>query len=248
MMKTSGLNLLISDKPDLERDSVAESFAKGGGAVHRIGRFWDPPVFDPPTVRVYGADSFCLVLQQKLGLALCSPDDELLLHVPSEFLKRQVSRHVLGEISAIAFPAFVKPVVQKQFRGAVYQSSGELSAECRGLSPDTALFVSEPVTLSAEARTFVIDGRVLDTAVYEGKAETVGAGTFVTELTRAMSLPRTAVIDVGFIDGCGWAVIEFNAAWGAGLNGCDPEKVLPAIVAASEPGCDSDLRAENSIA
>jgi hypothetical protein len=28
-------------------------------------------------------------------------------------------------------------------------------------------------------------------------------------------------------------VIEFNAAWGAGLNGCDPEKVLPAILEAS---------------
>jgi hypothetical protein len=54
-MKTTGLNFLISDKTDLERDSVAEAFAERGGAVHRIGRFWDPPVFDPPTARVYGA-------------------------------------------------------------------------------------------------------------------------------------------------------------------------------------------------
>jgi hypothetical protein len=56
-----------------------------------------------------------------------------------------------------------------------------------------------------------------------------------------MSLPRTVVIDVGFIEGRGWALIEFNAAWGAGLNGCDPEKVLPAIVAASEPAGDSPV-------
>jgi hypothetical protein len=28
-------------------------------------------------------------------------------------------------------------------------------------------------------------------------------------------------------------VIEFNASGGAGLNGCDAEKVLPAILAAS---------------
>jgi hypothetical protein len=41
------------------------------------------------------------------------------------------------------------------------------------------------------------------------------------------------VVDVGLIAGRGWAVIEFNAAWGAGLNGCDPEKVLPAILEAS---------------
>jgi hypothetical protein len=32
-----------------------------------------------------------------------------------------------------------------------------------------------------------------------------------------------------------WAVIEFNATWGAGLNGCNPEKVIAAILAASGP-------------
>jgi hypothetical protein len=196
---------------------------------------------------VYGADSFCLVLQQKLGLALCSPDDELLLRVPSEFLKRRITHHALGESSLIIFPSFVKPVVPKQFCGAVYQSSEELAAECHGLSPDTVLFVSEPVAFSAEARTFVLDGRVLDAAVYEGNGEASAAGTFVTALTRAISFPRTVVVDVGFIDSRGWAVVEFNAAWGAGLNGCDPEKVLSAIVAASGSGCDSNFAVKNAV-
>jgi hypothetical protein len=82
---TTGLNLLISDKPDVERDALADAFARGGGEVHRLGRFWDPPVFDPATVRVYGADSFCLVLQQKLGFDLCSPADDLLLRVLRRF-------------------------------------------------------------------------------------------------------------------------------------------------------------------
>jgi hypothetical protein len=245
-MKTTALNLLIPDKPDPERDSVAESFAKCGGAVHRIGRFWDPPAFDASTVRVYGADSFCLVLQQKLGLALCSPDDELLLRVPTEFVKRQVARRTLGDAPVITFPSFVKPLVPKQFRGAVYQSSDELAEECRGLKPDTAVFISEPVTFVAEARTFVIDGRVLDAAVYEGNGDAAGAETFVTRMAKIMPLPRAVVVDVGFIDGRGWAVIEFNAAWGAGLNGCDPDKVLPAIVAASEQGGDSDEPKDNT--
>jgi hypothetical protein len=197
------------------------------------------------SVRVYGADSFCLVLQQKLGFGLCSPDDELLLDVPSAFLKRQVTRQRLGEIAAFTFPSFVKPVVPKQFRGAVYQSSAELTAECRGLSADTAVFVSEPVTFTAEARTFVTNGQVLDSAVYEGSEKAADAETFVAALTHAMSLPRAVVVDVGFIDGRGWSVIEFNAAWGAGLNGCDPEKVLPAIVAASGPQSDCDLSKKN---
>jgi hypothetical protein len=234
-MKTTGLNLLIPDKPDVERDAAAKSFERCGGVVHRIGRFWDPPRFEPSTVRVYGTDSFCLVLQQKLGITLCSPSDDLLLQVPTKFLNRQITSQTLGEILPSRFPSFIKPVTPKQFRGALYESNDALATECRGLPPDTLAFASEPVNFTAEARTFVMDGLVLDAAVYDGNPEAAGAATFVEDLTNSMPLPRAVVVDVGFIDGRGWAVIEFNAAWGAGLNGCDPDKILPAIVAASEP-------------
>ena len=234
-MKTTGLNLLIPDKPDVERDAVAKFFERCGGVVHRIGRFWDPPIFEPSTVRVYGADAFCLVLQQKFGLSLCSPADDLLLAVPSRFLNRRVSRRSLGDIRPTDLPVFIKPTMPKQFRGAVYESTETISSECRGLRFDTAVFVSEAVTFRTEARSFVLDRAVLDAAAYEGTLEANGATEFVGTLAQSMPLPRTVVVDVGFIDGRGWAVIEFNAAWGAGLNGCDAEKVLPAIVSASEP-------------
>ncbi len=39
--------------------------------------------------------------------------------------------------------------------------------------------------------------------------------------------------DVGLIKGEGWAFIEANSSWGAGLNGCEAAKVLPAILAAT---------------
>jgi len=229
---TTGLNLLISDKPDIERDALAEAFARGGGDVHRLGRFWDPPVFDPATVRVYGADSFCLVLQQKLGFDLCSPADDLLLRVPPQFLRRQLAQRSLAEALS-SLPAFVKPVTPKQFRGAVYHSAEILAAECRGLPPDTAVLVAEIVTLTPEVRSFVLDGHVLDAAVYEGNGNLTDAKAFITELVKAVALPRSLVVDVGFIANRGWAVIEFNAAWGAGLNGCDATNVLPGVLAAS---------------
>lgn len=89
-MEMTGKNLLISDKADPEREALADVFGRYGGQVHRIGRFWDPPILPRETVRVYGADSFCLVLQQKLGFDLCSPEDELLLRVPELFLKRRL--------------------------------------------------------------------------------------------------------------------------------------------------------------
>jgi hypothetical protein len=197
-----------------------------------LGRFWDPPVFDPATVRVYGADSFCLVLQQKLGFDLCSPADDLLLRVPSPFLKRQLAQRTLADALS-SLPAFVKPVTPKQFRGAVYTSPEDLAAECRGLPQETAVFVAETVTLTAEVRSFVLDGQVLDAAVYEGNAALSDATAFITELGQRVELPRSVVVDVGFVAARGWEVIEFNAAWGAGLNGCNATKVLPAILAAS---------------
>jgi hypothetical protein len=59
------------------------------------------------------------------------------------------------------------------------------------------------------------------------------ATAFITEVVQRVELPRSVVVDVGFVADRGWAVIEFNAAWGAGLNGCNAAKVLPAILAAS---------------
>jgi hypothetical protein len=245
-VQTAGLNLLISDKADTERDDVARAFQSGGGAVHRIARFWDPPSFDVASVRVYGAESFCLVLQQKLGFTLCSPDDELLAQVPYHFLNRNIERRTLSDIRPVDFPIFIKSVTPKQFRGAVYRTTDALASECRGLSPETPIFVSEVVTFTSEFRSFVLRGHVLDTAIYEGAGVfdrhlrgrqdalvLTSAVEFVTTLIESVALPRTVVVDVGLIEGGGWAVIEFNASWGAGLNGCDAEKVLPAIISAT---------------
>jgi hypothetical protein len=177
------------------------------------------------------------VLQQKLGFELCSPADNLLLQVPARFLQRQVGQGTLAD-ALTRLPAFVKPVTPKQFRGAVYKSADELSKECRGLPPDTGVLVAEPVTLTAEIRSFVFAGRVLDAALYEGTADLSDAIKFVSELSNALELPRSVVVDVGFVFDRGWAVIEFNAAWGAGLNGCSPEEIIPAILAASGPSVD----------
>lgn len=130
-------------------------------------------------------------------------------------------------------PAFVKPVTPKQFRGAVYFSPDSLAAECQGLPESTPVFVAERVTLTTEVRSFVLDGQIIDAAAYEGSADLSDARAFIAELLRAMPLPHTVVVDVGYIADRGWAVIEFNAAWGAGLNGCSATKVLPAVLSAS---------------
>jgi len=43
---------------------------------------------------------------------------------------------------------------------------------------------------------------------------------------QTVSLPDAVAVDVGVIQDPGWAVIESNAAFGDGIYGCDPVKVL----------------------
>jgi len=43
---------------------------------------------------------------------------------------------------------------------------------------------------------------------------------------RSPALPPAFVVDVGLVEGLGWAVVEFNPAWCSGLLGADPAAVL----------------------
>lgn len=203
--------------------------------MFRLDRFWEPPSLEPKSTRVYGPDTFVLVLQQKLGLELSSPDDRLIASVPPLLLRRGIELLPLAKVLAADFPIFVKPVVPKQFQARVYSTAEQLHAECNGLDPAVEVFRSEVISLAAEARAFLLRGKVLDLRVYEGKATADELVNFVHTVVAAVPLPKAVVMDVGIDANGSPTLIEFNAAWGAGLNGCDPELVLPAILAASEP-------------
>ena len=41
------------------------------------------------------------------------------------------------------------------------------------------------------------------------------------------------MLDVGLIKGRGWAVVEPNECWGAGVYGCMPSKILEVLLAAT---------------
>ena len=97
--KFAGLVLVVPEKPDSERDAVCSTWAEGGGAVERLGRFWAPPQLDPSAVKIYGPDTFALVVAQKLGLELICPADDLLASTPVQFLKREVRRVALSASS-----------------------------------------------------------------------------------------------------------------------------------------------------
>ncbi|NUP09163.1 MAG: ATP-grasp domain-containing protein [Polyangiaceae bacterium] len=238
-MDTISRTLIIPEKSDPERDAVAAAWESCGGTVLRLGRFWDPPAVDRRSIRVYGNGSFCLVLEQKLDLALISPADDLLTKLGFAFLGRRVATTTTASMSG-PFPAFVKSLIPKQIRSRLYLNGADLAVECEGLEPDTGLLVSEPIDIVAEARSFIVDANVLDCALYEGSADLAAARAFAVTVARESCVPKAVVLDVALLRDGRWVVIEFNAAWGAGLNGCDPMLVLPAIDAATTTAEASD--------
>jgi hypothetical protein len=234
-MMFDGLTLVVPDKADIERDAVCQSWERRGGSVFRIGRFWDPPTLDRSKVRVYGPDTFCLVLAQKLGLHLLSPDDSLLAGLDRDLLKRDLREMSLAEAIGSCYPQFVKPVTPKTFRAAVYGSTADLETECRGLELATRVLISEPVGILAEVRCFVLSASIATCAVYEGNASLGEATDFGRRVASIVGLPKTCVVDVALVDQRGWAVLEFNSTWGAGLNGCDPDAVVECLFHATLP-------------
>lgn len=223
--------LLVPAKSDPERDRVAVAWTAAGGEILRLDRFWEPPPLDARRVCLYGADAFCLVLAQLLELELVSPPDDLIARVPAAQRQRDVAITTLGALAG-PLPRFVKPLVPKQFAAGV-RTRDALAQITAGLPDDTAVIVSEVVPLDAEARSFVLDGRVVSTAIYEGAGDPEAAAQLATAIAALPAVPRTCVIDTCLIRGRGWAFLEANATWGAGLNGCDPTAAVPCIAAAT---------------
>ena len=177
---------------------------------------------------------------KELGLRLAEPEVDWLPRLPYEYRKRRIVGMSLGEARQLTEPAFVKPPNDKSFPARVYLGS-ELPVGYDDASP---VLVAEVVSWEVEFRCFVLNGRPHTTSIYErsgelqrdygfpaSEAEIEEAESFVQAVLadhRVKVCPAT-VLDVGVIRGRGWAVIEQNGAWGSGIYGCNPVRVLEVL-------------------
>jgi hypothetical protein len=228
--------LLVPEKTDPERDQVIDTWTQLGGRVRRLGKYWikDEALENIP-LAIYGNQTFSLILAQLYNVELISPDDALIAKLHHRWTKREVRITPLSATTVLDFPIFIKPVIPKLFQAAVFDSLQQFKEQVKGLDANEQLIVSGIVPIEAEARTYVMNGRIADLAIYEGNADQTTAREFLTDFLRENSihLPPVLVIDLGFNKGSGWFVLEFNACWGAGLNHCNAEKVIDCIVAAT---------------
>lgn len=217
-----------------------------GWETLRLGDWRVPPeLAERDDLAFYGEPLLAAVIAASLPYALLEPPLDWLPGLPPELRGRDVRLTTLGEARRQAGSAFFKPADDKCFPAKVYKSGAELPG--RETLPDTVPVLAQgPVTWEIEFRCFVLERRVVTWSPYLrlGKLVEREDGSWPAEpeeieaavafATRALGderveLPPAVALDVGRIAGRGWAVIEANAAWGAGLYGCDPEAVLPVL-------------------
>lgn len=217
-------------------------------AVERVHNWRAPARLRGAEVAVYGESFFVAAVAEQLDLSLLSPPLDWLTRIPVDYVHRAVGFTNLGEARRCTDRLFWKPADDKLFPARIYASGTELPAPGE-LSSDTPVLYSVPVEWTLEYRCFALEREIVTLSPYwrAGQLAQAGDGTWPAspeELAEAAQFAgRVAadpevparggwVLDIGRIAGFGWAVVEANPAWGSGLYGCDPHRVLDVLRAA----------------
>ena len=224
--------LLIPDKADVELTRVSEAWIARGGNVQRVGRFWEyPRIGERVRVTIYGPEMFALVLAQVLGKRLMTVDEGLIASLDKKWVKRRIRILRSEAVARESFPLFVKSLVPKTLEARVYLQPDDFLKAIDSVLERESVIVSDPVEIACEFRLFVLCQSICDIACYQGTGNPDNAREFSQEFLNECGhlLPTSFVMDVGFSRQSGWMIIEFNSSWGAGLNSCNPTKVLECI-------------------
>ncbi|WNG48787.1 DUF4343 domain-containing protein [Archangium minus] len=235
--------LLLSPRFSPDSIALATEASRLSWRVHRLHDRRPSSRLAEEELVFYGESLLADTIGKALGLALLEPSADALPRLPAEFVRRDVRFTTLGAARGELFPRFVKPADEKQFRAAVYNSSEALPGS-EVLEDSLPVLTAEPVRWLDEYRCFVLDGQVVTASPYawmgekeehsHAAFELEGARAFAMEvLARGGDFPPAVVLDVGRIEGRGWAVVEMNPAWSSGLYACDPAGVLRVLERAS---------------
>jgi hypothetical protein len=231
------------DAQELWRGSV-----RLGWSVHRV-HGWKVPQVDVADVAVYAEPLLATHIAHTVGLELLEPTTDWLPSIPECWRKRSVLLTSMNEARDCKERRFIKSAGGKEFDARVYDSGKDLP---RGemIGDLLPVLIQEVVQWDVEYRCFVSDRSVKAASSYwrHGKESRNQDGIWsASELSEAVEFcnmflldpkvraPDACVIDVGSIQGRGWAVIECNAVWSSGIYGCDGAAVLPVLHRACKP-------------
>ena len=251
--------LLASPRITTDSEDLLRAAHQSGQPALRLQSYRPSDDLAGKRIAVYGEPLFAIVMATNLNHVLIEAPYDWLATLPRQWTRRAIRHTNIGEARALREPAFVKNADGlKGFEAQVYASGEELP----GLDyypDDYAVLVTEPVDWEVEYRCFVAERKVETASIYlrHGELAKSPDGTWPDEpqqtaaaldfckqfLQSGTPVPPACVIDVGRITGRGWAVIEANPAYGAGIYGCDPLAVLSVVNRACIPAeaVDSEI-------
>jgi len=199
--------LLIPEKTDIEFDAVFQAWVERSAMIMRLGKYWvKEERLVNEKIAVYGNPAFAFVLAEIYGATLISPDDTLIARLSPEWTKRRVRTGQKKDLSAADFPVFVKSVIPKMFVAGVFSSITAFSESTVGISAEEEILISSVVeNITAEARSFILDGDIRDLALYEGSGDLAAGRAFLEDFIAAHEqlLPATLVIDIAYAPATG---------------------------------------------
>lgn len=148
---------------------------------------------------------------------ICYPEE--LRH----FLGRRVWRSTINAVNTRVdeWPIFVKPVQSKLFTGRLVASTKDLVG-CGTSGMNAEVFCSEPVSLVAEWRCFVMRGQILDVRPYRGNWRVSFDASVVESAVAAyLSAPAGYGMDFGVTDDGRTLLIEVNDGYALGSYGLE---------------------------
>jgi hypothetical protein len=232
---------------------IREAALVTGWQVEQLASWRAPEALRGRDLVLYGEPLFADVITPALDLALLEAPAAWLPGLPERYRRRVIRPATLGEATALPDRWFIKPAEDKCFPAGVYASGADLPATVHALPESTPVLLSEPVEWKVEYRCFVLNRQVVAHSPYlrhgvlaraedgswpapPGEEEDALAYAAAFLADPAVQLPAAVVVDIGHIAGRGWAVVESNGAWGSGLYGCDPARVLPVLARATRNG------------
>ena len=173
--------------------------------------------------------------------------------LPTRFTEREIIATTLKQARTISRPRFIKPMLEKCFPSGVYTICERVPEGSDLLPDDTPVYIAEPVHWEIEFRGYILNRKLMtlspylrdgmlvedeDSGTWPASKEDFAAAKAFYELLledESFELPPAIVLDIGRIRDRGWAIIETNGAWGAGIYGCDAHQVLSVLEYATQP-------------
>lgn len=246
-------SLILSSRFTSDSKVLREAAQQLGWETLRLDGDQLPEWFDPADKEValfYTAPhAFDIARQLSRTLLGCSPD--WTVRLPHEFLRRDIRQMTHAEALTLPGASFVKHANSKAFPASVYDAV-TLAEATANIPPQSLVHVAEPVTWQIEYRCFVADREVATLSPYRrngsicsSHSDTLAAPNDEFEAAMrfgngvlkspAVDCPPAFVLDVGIIEGRGWAVVECNECWASGIYACDPRRVLETLLRACVP-------------